>query len=330
VKTKDNRRIVILGAAGFIGYHLAKFLNETCELEILLIDNFVRGENDAEFKKLIKSKKIVFKELDLTQENSFIDLFTSNDIVINCAALNGTQNFYEKPVQVIRNSAISAAYAAEFCAKVNVKKYIYFASSESYAGGVTLGYTQVPTSENVPLVIQDVYNPRWSYAASKTLGEVAVIANHHQYDLQFVILRIHNVYGPRMGLQHVIPDLIHKFNLGNMQVHGVDETRAFFYVNDLNRILYELVFNEKIPSNLIYNVGSAQEISILELSKLLLKEMNLNLEIEPIYSFVGSVPRRCPDTSLLRSYYKYTETDLIVGLQETLSWYKKITGKAFK
>jgi len=328
VKTKDSRRIVILGAAGFIGFHLAKFLNETCELEILLIDNFIRGENDVEFKELIESETIVFKELDLTQENTFNDLFTSNDVVINCAALNGTQNFYEKPVQVIRNSAISAAYAAEFCAKAKVKKYIYFASSESYAGGVTMGYTQVPTTENVPLVIQDVYNPRWSYAASKTLGEVAVIANHNQYDLQFVILRIHNIYGPRMGLQHVIPDLIHKFNSGNMQVHGVDETRAFFYVNDLNRILFEFIFNEKIPSNLIYNVGSTQEISVLELSKLLLKEMQLDREIEPIKSFVGSVSRRCPDTSLLRTYYEYTETDLIVGLRETLSWHKKITRKS--
>jgi nucleoside-diphosphate-sugar epimerase len=191
-----------------------------------------------------------------------------------------------------------------------------------------MGYTQVPTAENVPLVIQDVYNPRWSYAASKTLGEVAVIANHHQYNLQFIILRIHNIYGPRMGLKHVIPDLIHKFNLGNMQVHGVNETRAFFYVNDLNRILYEFIFNEKIPSNLIYNVGSTQEISVLELSKLLLKEMNLDLEIDPIDSFVGSVQRRCPDTSLLRSYCKYTETDLIVGLKETLAWYKKITGES--
>ena len=330
VKTKDEQRIVILGAAGFIGYHLARFLNKTCELEILLIDNFIRGENDFEFKELIKSEKIAFKELDLTQENSFIDLFKSNDIVINCAALNGTQNFYEKPVQVIRNSAISAAYAAEFCAKANVKKYIYFASSESYAGGVTMGYTQVPTAENVPLVIQDVCNPRWSYAASKTLGEVAVIANHHQYNLQFVILRIHNVYGPRMGLKHVIPDLIHKFNSNNMQVHGVTETRAFFYVDDLSRILYEFIANEKIPSNSIYNVGSTREISVLELSKLLLKEMKLDLEIEPVDSFAGSVPRRCPDTSLLRSYYEYTETDLVVGLQETLSWYNKITGKSFK
>lgn len=330
VKTKGEQRIVILGAAGFIGYHLAKFLNETRGLEILLIDNFIRGENDFEFKKLIKSDGVVFKELDLTQESSFIDLFTSNDIVINCAALNGTQNFYEKPVQVIRNSAISAVYAAEFCAKANVKKYVYFASSESYAGGVTMGYTQVPTVENVPLVIQDVCNPRWSYAASKTLGEVAVIANHHQNNLQFVILRIHNVYGPRMGLKHVIPDLIHKFNSNNMQVHGVTETRAFFYVDDLNRILYELITGNKIPSNSIYNVGSTKEISVLELSKLLLKEMNLDLEIEPIDSFVGSVPRRCPDTSLIRSFYEYTETDLVIGLQKTLSWYNKTSGKSFK
>ena len=89
------------------------------------------------------------------------------------------------------------------------------------------------------------------------------------------------------------------------------------------------IFNDNIPSNLIYNVGSTQEISVLELSKLLLKEMNLDLEIEPIDSFVGSVPRRCPDTSLLRSYCKYTETDLIVGLKETLSWHKKITGESF-
>ena len=96
----------------------------------------------------------------------------------------------------------------------------------------------------------------------------------------------------------------------------------------MSRILYELIFDEKIPSNLIYNVGSTQEISVLELSKLLLKEMQLDREIEPIESFVGSVSRRCPDTSLLRTYYEYTETDLIVGLRETLSWHKKITRKS--
>jgi nucleoside-diphosphate-sugar epimerase len=323
MNNKDKQRIVILGAAGFIGYHLARFFHENCDLSIVLIDNFARGVNDAEFKELITFNRIEFKQLDLTQENTFIDLFTINDIVINCAAMNGTQNFYEKPVQVIRNSAISAVYAAEYCSKANVKKYLYFASSESYAGGVTMGYTPVPTAENVPLLIQDVYNPRWSYAASKTLGEVATIANHHQYNLQFIVLRIHNIYGPRMGLKHVIPDLIYKFSSGNMQVHGVSETRAFFYINDLNKILYEFVFNEKITSNLVYNVGSTNEITVLELADIIRKEMNLDSEIEPIDAFLGSVPRRCPDTSLLRSQINYTETDLIVGLRETMAWYKK-------
>ena len=123
---KDKQRIVILGAAGFIGYHLARYFHENCDLNIVLIDNFVRGTNDAEFKELINFKRIEFKELDLTQENTFIDLFTTNDIVINCAAMNGTQNFYEKPVQVIRNSAITAVYAAEYCSKAKVKKYFYF------------------------------------------------------------------------------------------------------------------------------------------------------------------------------------------------------------
>ena len=322
MNNKNKQRIVILGAAGFIGYHLARYFHENCDLNIVLIDNFVRGANDADFKELINFKRIEFKELDLTQENTFIDLFTINDIVINCAAMNGTQNFYEKPVQVIRNSAISAVYAAEYCSKAKVKKYLYFASSESYAGGVTMGYTSGPTTENVPLLVQDVYNPRWSYAASKTIGEVATIANHHQYNLQFIILRIHNIYGPRMGLKHVIPDLIHKFSSGNMQVHGVHESRAFFYINDLNKILYEFVFNEKIISNLVYNVGSTTEINVLDLAKIIREELNIDLEIEPLDAFNGSVPRRCPDTSLLRSQINYTETDLMDGLRATLSWYK--------
>jgi nucleoside-diphosphate-sugar epimerase len=322
MNNKDKQRIVILGAAGFIGYHLARFFHENCDLSIVLIDNFARGLNDADFKELINFNRIEFKQLDLTQEKTFIDLFTINDIVINCAAMNGTQNFYEKPVQVIRNSAISAVYAAEYCSKAKVKKYLYFASSESYAGGVTMGYISVPTNENVPLLVQDVYNPRWSYAASKTIGEVATIANHHQYNLQFIILRIHNIYGPRMGFKHVIPDLIHKFSSGNMQVHGVHESRAFFYINDLNKILYEFVFNEKIISNLVYNVGSTTEINVLDLAKIIREELNIDLEIEPLDAFNGSVPRRCPDTSLLRSQINYTETDLIDGLRATLSWYK--------
>jgi nucleoside-diphosphate-sugar epimerase len=321
--TKNNHRIVILGAAGFIGFHIANFFYANCKLEIVLVDNFVNGNQDFEFQELTKLKRVKFLNLDLSRQESYTNLFTPNDIVLNCAALNGTQNFYTLPVEVIRNSGLTSILAAEFCSKAKVVLYIYFASSESYAGGVNLGFTQVPTSEQVPLMIEDVKNPRWSYAASKTIGEVATIANHAEYDLQYYILRIHNIYGPRMGFKHVIPDLIRKFSQGNFQVHGVQETRAFFYIKDLLPIISNLVFKENLVKNCVYNVGSSNEISISHLAKLLLIEMNIKSELEPMKSFKGSVAKRCPDTSFLQSQITYSETPLWVGLRETLSWYRK-------
>jgi nucleoside-diphosphate-sugar epimerase len=318
----NNYRIVILGAAGFIGFHLAKFFHMNSNLEIVMVDNFVNGKSDSDFQDFIKLSRVNFFNLDLSHYDSYNNLFTSNDIVLNCAALNGTQKFYSSPVQVIHNSALSSILAAEFCANAQVVSYIYFASSESYAGGVSLGYIEVPTAENVPLVIEDVRNPRWSYAASKTIGEVSTIANHMQFGLQYYILRIHNIYGPRMGFNHAIPDLITKFSLGNFQVHGPNETRAFLFINDLNSILSEIIFTDKLNKNSIYNIGSKNEITIANLAKLILHEMHIESEIEPIDSFKGSVPRRCPDTSLIRSQISYPETPLPVGIRKTLAWYK--------
>lgn len=320
--TKKNYRLVILGAAGFIGYHLAKFFSLNGSLEIILVDNFINSKIDKEFKELIELNRVKFLHLDLSSQESYTNLFAENDIVLNCAALNGTQNFYTNPVQVIRNSALSSILAAEFSAVAQVGLYIYFASSESYAGGVSLGLTEVPTAENVPLIIEDVKNIRWSYAASKSIGEVSTIANHAQFNLQYCILRIHNIYGPRMGFNHVIPDLIKKFSLGNFQVHGAHETRAFLFINDLVTILSEIVLSEKITTNNIFNVGSSNEITISQLAKLILREMNLESEIEPIDSFKGSVQRRCPNINLIKSQISYSETPLSAGIRETLKWYK--------
>ena len=122
---QNKNRIVILGAAGFIGYHLARYLHKTCNNEILLVDNFIRGINDPDFIELVNLERIKFKDLDLVIEKSYNNLFTQDDIVLNCAALNGTQNFYDKPVQVIRNSGISAVFSAEYCAIAKVGDHLF-------------------------------------------------------------------------------------------------------------------------------------------------------------------------------------------------------------
>ena len=315
-------RIVILGAAGFIGYHIAKNLADEGKCEILLVDSFIRGTNDDDFIELSGLQNVSFVELDLSKDSSFSDLFRKGDLVINCAALNGTQNFYQVPLDVMLNTGISAFFAARYAALAQVNKYIYLGSSESYAGGVNLGFVDVPTSEGVPLVIEDVENVRWSYSLGKTFGEVACYSASSQLDLNFQILRIHNIYGPRMGNKHVIPDLIEKFTSGNMDVPGYSESRAFMYIDDLVGVVRFLIANELNNIRLL-NVGSQTETLIKTLAEKIAKALDIDKAIKALDSWPGSVKRRLPDTSLLRSIYTFEETHLDKGLDKTISWYLK-------
>jgi len=313
-------RIVILGAAGFIGYHIAKSLATEAKNDLLLVDNFLRGTKDGDFIRLSGLQNVKFIELDLSKESSFDGLFQKSDLVINCAALNGTQNFYQVPLDVMINTGVSALYAARYTALAEVQKYIYMGSSESYAGGVNLGFVDVPTREDVPLVIENVENTRWSYSLGKTFGEIACYAANSQLGLNFQILRIHNIYGPRMGNKHVIPDLIEKFRLGNMDVPGHRETRAFMYIDDLVEVVKYLIVHDNKEIQLM-NVGSQTETLIKTLAERIAKGLNINLPINPLESWPGSVKRRLPDTSLLRSIYAFKETSLDEGLDKTISWY---------
>ena len=321
----ENQRIVVLGAAGFIGFHLSLELSKIKGISLVIVDNHVRGSEDTAYKSLSVIENVQALNLDLSIESSYENLFQKGDYVINCAALNGTQNFYNFPVQVIRHSAITSILAAEYASKIGVDKYIYFGTPESYASGIDLGIITIPTPENVPLIIESPLNLRWSYAASKTIGEVASIANLEQFGLNSVILRVHNIYGPRMGKNHVIPDLVEKFLNGNFEVHGINETRAFMYIDDLIPILMKLIFETIELKNRIFHIGSSKEIRIADLADLIMKELKIEGRIIPVKNFAGSVSRRLPDTSLISEYFSYKETELKYGIQKYIAWYKKNT-----
>jgi nucleoside-diphosphate-sugar epimerase len=321
MRNDKQTRVVVLGAAGFIGFHIVTYLLKNKNHDLLLVDNFTNSKLDTAFENLIRDSRINFRNLDLTLQSSYENLFSKNDIVFNCAALNGTQNFYSKPTDVIRNSAISAILAAEYSSICKVRKYVYFGSSESYAGGLELGLIELPTIENVPLVVPDVENVRWSYGASKTLGEIATIANHEQHNLNFLIVRLHNIYGPRMGTKHVIPDLIQRFLALDGGVYGLDETRSFMFVDDFIELLMALTFESGIKQNCVYNIGSQNEILIKDLAIKIRNILKLDLDIYTLGNFSGSVRRRCPDTSKLRSQVSFNETSLDFGIRETINWY---------
>ena len=323
MNSKSNQRIIILGAAGFIGYHLSKNLQKLSNTNLILVDNFVRSARDNDFNSLTLCENVQFVEMDLSIQGSYSNLFQQGDIVINCVAFNGTNNFYKFPVDVVRHSAITAIYAAEYAAKATVSKYLYFGSAESYAGGINLGLTNVPTAENVPLIIDNPRNVRWSYAASKTMGEIATVANLNQYGLDAKIFRVHNIYGPRMGFDHVVPDLVRNFLSGKFEVHGIKESRAFMYIDDLVFIITRFIFDDELDENLIYHIGSTQETKIQDLADLILKTLEIKQTVIPGPNLEGSVLRRIPDISLLKKRFDFRETDLKDGIRNYVDWFRK-------
>ena len=112
---------------------------------------------------------------------------------------------------------------------------MFFAStSEVYAGGVDAGPVEVPTAEPAPVMIADLTAPRFAYAISKLLGEAGFIHGGRARGFRAVVGRFHNVYGPRMGADHVIPEMTLRALGGEdpFRVPGAEQYRAFCYVED--------------------------------------------------------------------------------------------------
>ncbi len=318
----NPNRHVFLGGAGFIGYHLANSYSEDPSVPILIVDNFIRGENDKHLIQLSKKSNVTVIDKDISKQEVLSEILMKDDIVFNLTALNGTQNFYNRPTQVLIHSAITSIVAACVCAEKKVSQYIYFGSSEAYAGGVELGLTIIPTPENVIFAFPDSQNLRWSYGMSKAIGEMACTAANYEMGLQYSIIRVHNIYGPRMGLEHVIPDLITRFQSGDMRVYGQTESRAFMYVADLVRVVRHIQSEPRL-SNAVINVGSDTETSILQLATEICEQLNISDSIIDEGRIRGSVERRCPDLSLIKGHMNLELTPLKSGLSETINYYKQ-------
>lgn len=315
----ENNRIVIFGAAGFIGFHLAAALSKNQKSELVLVDNFVRSEFDFEFRELTNQENCEFIEADARDAQFLEGLIKSGDVVYNLVAFNGTDNFYEVPSDVISHSALTGINIARVCATKKVKKYYYFGSSESYAGGIENSWVPLPTPEKVPFVISDPSNPRWSYAISKQIGEMACYANGSQYGLDFLIFRIHNIYGPRMGFDHVVPDLIKKFAQGNGTVLGPNQTRSFLYIDDAIQLILQLATKSEAGgiTESVINIGSDSEVRIQEVAEILKNLINPNLELVSQEAPAGSVARRKPDLTLLREHLSFNPLSIAEGLART-------------
>ena len=288
------KTILVTGSRGFIGQHLCKVLNE---LEHHVIE---------------ADRKLGF---DLASYED-VQLLPDVDIVVHLAAFNGTKHFYERPFDVVRDNLLPTQYLLERYAG-KVERFIFTGTCESYAGAVDTFNWAVPTDETVPLVINDVTNPRWSYGGSKIANEVQVIAAHHQFKQDYSIIRYHNVYGPGQ-VDHFIPEFFARAKQGDLSLKGWSNTRSFMYVSDAVDATVDILFNDNCK-NQIVNVGVADERSIKEIAEIICQQSNItgNLVLEDAPQ--GSVSRREGDVTKLKSLTNFQpKVSLEEGIRLTL------------
>jgi len=288
---------LITGGGGFLGFHLADRLSREGR-KVVIVDNFIRADFDYRLRALLERDNVELLEGDLCDMN-FVNGLPMVERVFHFAAFNGTQNFYENPMGVIRHSTIPALNLVErYVEQDQVKFFAYTGSSESYAGAIAQGITGVPTPESTPLVIDDITNPRWSYAAGKMHGEITVALTCQQKDIPWQVWRVHNCFGPRMGAKHVIPDFTERASRAVYELYGFEDTRTFLYVEDAIDICTRLAQTES-AHNAITNVGGINEMTMLSLGQQVLKVMGKTGEIDCYDAPSGSIKRRRPDVTRL-------------------------------
>lgn len=323
------RRIIVTGGSGFIGYHLANYLSESKNNEVTIIDNHARGKADEMFNKLVSRENVIFLKEDLTEKNFYSKLSGRYDEIYHLAAINGTKNFYERPYEVLRVGILSLMNVLEWCNKDNCGAFLFSSSSESYAGTVNNFSNDnpnfIPSDENIPLMIDDVMNPRWSYGGSKIAGELLTVNYCRNVGVPFKIIRYHNVYGIRMGYDHVLPEFFRRIyeKVNPFPIYGGRETRAFCAVEDAVKATEKVMLSEKCNGEIIHVGNSSREIKIIDLLNLVFDITNFHPTVDERPAPKGCVMRRCPNTDKL---FNLTGFKAQISLEESLpqmyAWYK--------
>ena len=190
------RRILVTGGSGFIGSALVRALVAAGETVRVLDDNS-RGA----LRRLAGIERdIEFVQGDIRDAAAVDAAMRGIDEVHHLAYVNGTATFYSAPEFVLDVGVKGMVNVIDACRRQNVGSLVLASSSEVYQSP-----PQVPTAEDVPLVVPDPHNPRLSYGAGKIISEVMAINYGRKYFERVLIFRPHNVYGPDMGFDHVIP-----------------------------------------------------------------------------------------------------------------------------
>jgi len=306
-----KKRYLVTGGSGFIGSNICKLLLELDQEVIVYDNNFRNDKNNLE--SILRD--VTFIKGDIRDKKKLFSAASKVDSVIHLAYINGTKYFYSKPDLVLDVAIKGLINIFDACKKFKIREFYLASSSEVYQTP-----NKVPTNEKEPLKVPDVYNPRYSYGAGKIISELVAINYGKKFFKKMVIFRPHNVYGPNMGNEHVIPELINKFKKlknNKIKIQGSGkEIRSFIHIDDFIQAL-ELIIKKGKHLN-IYNIGTQEKITIRNLVKLISKLIGKNVKISSSSLMQGSTKIRLPDIKKIKKIGFKQTIDLHEGIDRLL------------
>ena len=307
-----RKTFLVTGGSGFIGSNICNLLIKK-NYHVKILDNNFRGS----LNKIKKIKgKIKFIKGDIRNKEILNKALKNTDAVIHLAYVNGTKYFYSKPVLVLDIAIKGIMNVIDGCIKNKVKELYLASSSEVYQTP-----NKIPTDENEPLKIPNIFNPRYSYGGGKILTELVGIHYGKKYFKKLIIFRPHNVYGPNMGNEHVIPEFINKFRLlrkKKFEIQGTgNEIRSFIYIEDF-LTAFNIILSKGKHLN-IYNIGTSEKTKIKHLAYTLSKILNKKIVLRNTTLKKGSTKIRIPNINKIRNLGFKPKFNLKKGLKKILS-----------
>src|SRR5215471_2842938 len=313
-------RILVTGGSGFIGSGLVKALVKAGH-RVRVFDDNSRGSP----RRLADiANDIEFIAADIRDSAAVDTAAQGIDEVHHLAFVNGTEFFYSQPDLVLDVGVRGMINVIDACRKRGIGTLVLASSSEVYQTP-----PKIPTDENVPLSVPDPLNPRYSYGGGKLISELMAINFGRKYFDRVLIFRPHNVYGPDMGWEHVIPQFALRLDAAakkqptgklTFEIQGTGtETRSFCFIDDL--VSGVMVMLEKGKHLGIYHIGTMEEVAIAELAHRIARISGREIELVAGKPVAGGTARRCPDISKLAALGYRPRVPISEGLKPALEWY---------
>ncbi len=285
-------KILVTGGAGNVGGALARKLVENQNYYVVIVDDLSTGSKEKLPSDKFSNWEFVYCDVNKYKEISEIMLVNKFDFVFHYAAVVGVKRTQDNPIMVL-NDIEGIRNVLQLSKNSSVKRVFFSSSSEVYGEPVELPQHE----ETTPL------NSRVPYAVVKNVGESYFRSFFKSFGLPFTIFRFFNTYGPNQSQDFVVSRFITKaLKNEDITIYGDGlQTRTFCFVSD-NVGTCVKIFEENLILNDVINIGGAQEMTILELAKLVIAKTHSSSQIVHLPALKeGDMRRRMPDNSKMKA-----------------------------